>query len=401
MKRVLAMVLLMVCAPVSADVYTRVVDVGAGLCCVVAMPNGHYMIYDAGNFEDNGQTAITAIQEIIPEGSVIDLLVLSHCDADHLAAVPEICQKYTITRVIRDGFERETDTWQDMDEAIEQEVIDEACADINLKHVDIEPGESFTYGPVTVTFVCGFYDLPDDWPNLPTSESRNARSVVMRLDYAGRSMLFTGDTVGRLNDDPDEVCVAAEKFMVDNAAEVPIDVDVMIAPHHGANNGSSADFIAATSPEYVIFPAGHKHEHPRHAAVSRYLAAGVDVEKMFRTDRGDNEGDEEWPSEDDDGADPRGDDDVEILLSAAGDVQVRYREELFFAPEPEMFASPSARPAPPPVEQVRGPKLVVRPCPRKIVVRPGHCSTQRHTSPSRCLCYQRRIPFLRVLRRCK
>lgn len=30
------------------DVYVRVIDVGAGLCCVVVMPDNHYMIYDAG-----------------------------------------------------------------------------------------------------------------------------------------------------------------------------------------------------------------------------------------------------------------------------------------------------------------------------------------------------------------
>jgi hypothetical protein len=34
------------------DVFVRVIDCGAALCCVVKMPENKYMIYDAGNYED-------------------------------------------------------------------------------------------------------------------------------------------------------------------------------------------------------------------------------------------------------------------------------------------------------------------------------------------------------------
>jgi competence protein ComEC len=295
------------------------------------------MIYDAGNWKDNGATAMLAIQEIIPEGSTIDLLVISHSDADHLGAVPEICEKYKLTRVIRDGVERTTKAWKRADDAIEQEVIEDDCADINLAHVDLEPGETFDLGQATATFVCGFFELPEDWPLKGDSEKNNAGSIVMRLDYAGRSILFTGDTVGRHINDPVDACIAAEKFMVDNAPTIPIDSDVILAPHHGADNGSSTAFISAVSPEFVIFSAGSDHEHPRQATAERYIAAGVNADKMFRTDLGDNEGGNEWESVS--GADPDkpGDDDVEVLLTATGDLQVRYRDQIFEA-APELFA---------------------------------------------------------------
>ena len=41
---------------------------------------------------------------------------------------------------------------------------------------------------------------------------------------------------------------------------------------------------------HVIFSAGSRHEHPRDDAAQRYLAAGVALENIFRTDRGDNVG---------------------------------------------------------------------------------------------------------------
>jgi competence protein ComEC len=99
-------------------------------------------------------------------------------------------------------------------------------------------------GDATITFVCGFHNLPEDWPTLSDSEARNARSAVVRLDYAERSILFCCDTVGRHIDDDDNVCIAAERFMVDNADDVRLRSDVIVAPHHGADNGSSVAFIA-------------------------------------------------------------------------------------------------------------------------------------------------------------
>ena len=44
--------------------------------------------------------------------------------------------------------------------------------------------------------------------------------------------------------------------MVDNSGSVPIAADVLIAPHHGADNGSSTTFIQTVNPTHVIFPSG-------------------------------------------------------------------------------------------------------------------------------------------------
>ena len=59
----------------------------------------------------------------------------------------------------------------------------------------------------------------------------------------------------------------------------------------------SGDFqanIEAVSPHWVIFPAGHRHDHPRKAAAEHYLAAGINASIMLRTDRHDDEGYKEW-----------------------------------------------------------------------------------------------------------
>ena len=179
---------------------------------------------------------------------------------------------------------------------------------------------------MSVTVVSGFHEPPEDWTRLPNKESeiRNAISIVMRLEYKDKSILFTGDVIGRHRDGADDECIAAEKFMVEGSE--PIDSDVMIVPHHGGNNASSTKLIKAVSPEFVIFSAGHRHDHPRAVVAKRYIRNGVDRDKMFRTDLGDDGGVKEWdygriPGH----KDPKGDDDVDILIRPDGEIVVEYR----------------------------------------------------------------------------
>lgn len=310
----------------AGDLFIRIVDVGAGQCAVIKMPGDHYMIYDAGNYQDNGQTAIDGITALIPEGSNIDLMILSHTDADHLAAVPDICDKYHVKRIIHSGITRTTTTWSNADRAIGLERDNDGCIDSNLAVKEILPGSVFKYGDVFVQIVCGFNTPPADWDIKTEAERMNAGSISARVIYNGRSVFFTGDSVGRHIDAAASQCIAGEKFMVDNSAVIPISSDVLIAPHHGADNGSSTAFIQAVHPTFVVFTAGHKYQHPRAVTVQRYLANGVQAQNIFRTDRGDDEGPTEWDGERVAGGnDKPGDDDIDITIPATGAVQVKYR----------------------------------------------------------------------------
>jgi len=305
------------------DIYVRVVDVGAGLCCVVALPGDHYMIYDAGNRD----YAMGDITEIIPDRYRIDLMVLSHTDADHLGAVKEICDIYDIDRIIHSGMHRTSATWAEADTAIRTETIGpNSCRDINLSLVEFPAGATYRFGEVFVTIVCGFGEPPADWDITSSGEHNNAGSIVVRLQYRDRAILFCGDAVGRHDGGPQTQCIATEKFMVEMSRAIPLKSEVIIAPHHGADNGSSVAFIEKVNPEYVILSAGHRYEHPRDFAVQRYLNSGVAGSCIFRTDLGDDEGDRERDGGRVAGhSDPVGDDDIDIVIRNDGDVVVDYR----------------------------------------------------------------------------
>lgn len=303
----------------------HVVDVGPGLCTVTEVPDGHYIVYDAGHWQ--GRRCIRAVEEIV-EGEVIDLMVISHSDSDHLGDADEILARYDVQRIVWTGHRRPgTANWERMNEALAEEVARTAATVRAFDTAPLVPGESITVGPATVTFLAGWGRWTESGPT--ASERRNVISVVTRIEYDGKAVLYTGDTIGRRrNDDPNE-CKDAEQRMVQDhdAGVIDLRSDVIIAPHHGGDNGSTECFIARVDPDFVVFSAGHQHDHPTSAAANRYLAHGVPITSIFRTDRGDDEGGFEWPHLSVPGCrDPRGDDDVVVRLPLGGAVQVSYRE---------------------------------------------------------------------------
>ncbi len=303
------------------DVYIRVVDVGAGLCTITKAPGNHYMIYDTGYW--SGSRCFDAAREIV-EGDTVDLLVLSHSDSDHLGNADDVLAGFVVSHIVDTGFPRTTNTWKRTNSAIRNEVNGGATR-LNLQVTELVPGTQLPLGDATVVLIAGWGQWEGE-DGLNAAEERNAISIVVRLYYAGRSVLYTGDTTGRRIEDPNSVCGFAEALMVANADSVPLKSDVIIAPHHGGNNGSSRCFIEAVDPAFVIFAAGHRHRHPRAHAAQRYLDHGISADSIFRTDRGDDEGAEEWNVGRVNGCkDGSGDDSIEIVLTANGSVEVAYR----------------------------------------------------------------------------
>jgi beta-lactamase superfamily II metal-dependent hydrolase len=182
-------------------VFVRVIDVGPGLCCVIKIPGDKYLIYDAGN----KSYATSKILELIPTNSPIELMVLSHSDSDHLGSVKKICDNYVVKKVIHSGLPKPTTTWSGAMTAIKNEVATDHCQEVNLAKTPLVPGTTLTFGEVTVTEVFGLSQPPAAWGFTKTkhsSEFYNSGSIVVRLEFHGKSVLFAGDTVGRFIGDP-------------------------------------------------------------------------------------------------------------------------------------------------------------------------------------------------------
>lgn len=90
--------------PEPGALFVRVVDVGAGLCCVVKIPgddgDDFYLVYDAGK----GNLAMRVINELVPDNEPIDLLVLSHTDSGDAGPITRV-GFVGETRINRHDFE--------------------------------------------------------------------------------------------------------------------------------------------------------------------------------------------------------------------------------------------------------------------------------------------------------
>jgi competence protein ComEC len=60
-------------------------------------------------------------------------------------------------------------------------------------------------------------------------------------------------------------------------ASARLSADILLAPHHGSNTSSSARFITAVSPRYVIFAAAapNRFAFPRPEVLRAYTDAGA------------------------------------------------------------------------------------------------------------------------------
>jgi beta-lactamase superfamily II metal-dependent hydrolase len=321
-------------------VEVRVVDVGPGLCTLIKLPNGKYVIYDTGHKQWTSQLPIQQISAFIPKGSVIEMMVLSHNHTDHMGGAAQVVKNYTVKKVVWSGYHEPAVSTQGpltMNQKFLKALADAPYpieeVNLNVLNRNITPGEKVKIGDVDFIFLCGFAKPLDTWLNdLKGSgmagERINSVSVVMKLVYKGNSILFCGDAVGRDRGGPEDQLIATESFLLQNAKQY-LASTIMISPHHGADNGNSTAYVDAVKPKRVIFSAGHEYNHPTTSAANRFLKY-VELQHIFRTDRGDDERidgkpDYEWDHTRVSGCiDNLGDDDIDIVLYANGKYNVEY-----------------------------------------------------------------------------
>ncbi len=111
----------------------------------------------------------------------------------------------------------------------------------------------------------------------------NERSLSFLITMGDFDYLVSGDLTGRRYGSEDaEVEVEVARALVRDG----VNLDILHVNHHGANNGSSAEFLELLKPEIAIISAGNRnsHHHPHHDVLERLVEAGVD--RIFQTSWG-------------------------------------------------------------------------------------------------------------------
>ena len=85
------------------------------------------------------------------------------------------------------------------------------------------------------------------WPIIVDAKANN-HSCVLLVEYQSHRILLTGD----IEKEVERTLLANKSLM---------QVDVLLAPHHGSHTSSTQEFVMDTHPSYVIFSAGYHNQH--------------------------------------------------------------------------------------------------------------------------------------------
>jgi beta-lactamase superfamily II metal-dependent hydrolase len=186
---------------------------------------------------------------------VLDLVLVSHADADHIAGLMAIVtnrpESLRIVRVNSDGMKK-TKYWDDLLYEL-NELQNAGAIDFDVALTRASNG-SFIYGDVNLevlgpsTYLAG--RGPGSTDRLGRVITSNSVSAVLRLVVRGKSCIL-------LPGDLDHVGL---KSLIESGAEA--DAPILVFPHHGGSPGDTdpalfaSDLLALARPQNVIFSNG-------------------------------------------------------------------------------------------------------------------------------------------------
>ncbi|MEG1331714.1 MAG: ComEC/Rec2 family competence protein [Eubacterium sp.] len=231
------------------------IDVGQADAYLVIGNRGSTALIDCGNIGD-----FKTIDQYLKKAKVtkLDYFFLSHAHEDHAGCADKIIQNYTVEQILISEKPSSAKFYQRFLMAVKDKGKKVAVPKANHQF-ELDDGVFTILGPVE------------------TYEDMNNASLVFRLDYQKNSMLFTGDAEYKNRSD-----------LLKTRAN--LDVDVLKASHHGANNGvfdseknDKSNWLDAVSPEAVIFSVGSDNDygHPDKKALEWYQR---EASSVYRTD---------------------------------------------------------------------------------------------------------------------
>ena len=219
-------------------------DVGQGAATIVRSPEGKVALVDGGR---SSEPVARALQSLGVD--TIDLVVATHADADHIGGLEWVLRHTTVRYFLDNGMPHTTAAYRRLMQGVEEsDAVYLAATDRRI-----------TIGSVTMRVL----------PPPVDADDQNDASVGLLIEYGDFRALLVGD---------------AERQELAHFLDLGVPhVSVLEASHHGALNGVTPAWIAATSPRAVLISVGrhNAYGHPDPIALRYYATKGRVV---FRTD---------------------------------------------------------------------------------------------------------------------
>ncbi|HEY0711469.1 MAG TPA: DNA internalization-related competence protein ComEC/Rec2, partial [Polyangia bacterium] len=242
------------------DVAVTFLDVGQGDAALIEGPAGFFALIDGGGvMEGTFDPGARVIEPVLRRKTIghLDLVVLSHPHPDHMNGLFRVFERFSIGTLWTSGDGRGEPAYERL------------LALARARGVLVETPKPFTKNGLSLTTLAPFVG---DRIAPPPGLGANDASLVVRLDFAGRRVLFTGDIEEQ-----------GEAELVGRHGQ-DLRADVLKVPHHASRTSSGADLLAAAAPGLAVASLGWRNRFgfPHPEVVGRYVARGISLD---RTDR--------------------------------------------------------------------------------------------------------------------
>jgi competence protein ComEC len=229
-------------------------DVGQGDAIFIEAPNGNQVLIDGG--PDN--KVIQELAEVMPfYDHSIDMIVLTHPHADHVAGLIEVLNRYDVGKILeaKETYDSPiVPTWK---ESIKNEGVEEVEPIVG-QTIDLGNGAS-------LEILYPFGSLADTVIKNPNNDS-----VVMMLTYGKTKTLLVGD-----------IETSVEKQLLNSG--VNLRADILKVGHHGSKTSTTENFLRTVDPQLAFIEVGvnNIYHHPSLEVIQRLEKFGI---KYYRTD---------------------------------------------------------------------------------------------------------------------
>jgi competence protein ComEC len=233
-------------------------DVGQGDSALVVTPSGRQVLVDGG---PETESAIRALAGPMSAGDrSLDLVILTHLDADHSRGLLEVLDRYRVAAVLVGVSDPDSALYPLWRASMDRKGLAENPVHAGYR-VILEPG--------VVLEVLN----PPKKPIGGSAADQNNNGVVLRLTHGDVSFLLAAD-----------IEAAAENYLVRDAS--PLESEVLKVAHHGSKTSTTAPFLRRVRPVVAVVSVGegNRYGHPHQGVIDR-LGEAVDPEGLYRTDR--------------------------------------------------------------------------------------------------------------------
>ena len=226
-------------------------DVGQGDSIFIETQSGNQIIIDGGP----DSTVLKKLNKEMPfYDRIIDLMILTHADKDHLFGLLDVLKRYEIENIVWTGVKNESALCDEWIKLIEKE---------GSKIVIARAGERIIVNGNPLVYIDIIHpDNVEDYSNL------NDTSVITHLFFDKTSVLMTGD---------------ATKKTDGSVLKWNLKSDVLKVAHHGSKDSTSLELVEKVSPKAAVISVGeNNYGHPSEEVFQNLKNSGIEV---LRTDK--------------------------------------------------------------------------------------------------------------------